>query len=268
MSDDVRQRAFEPFFTTKEVGKGSGLGLAQVFGFVKQSGGGIRVETEVGKGTSIHVFLPRAQPLTERTADALDVPANVTPAAHGTLILLVDDDGAVREITAKMLRNLGYDVVEAGSGGAALDLLAREPRISLSVLDYAMPGMSGAEVAHEVHKRRPELPIVFITGYVDLTALKEVGEDGLSRSRSGRPIWRKKLAAASEWLTVEGSPLLLLRRSYWRSGLLASTWLHQFSRLNRSDIVSRQRHRPVAMGKLQLPDHVAQRRNVISDAAR
>ena len=105
------------------------------------------------------------------------MPANRTLAAQGTLILLVDDDGAVREITAKMLRNLGYDVVEAGSGGAALDLLAREPRISLSVLDYAMPGMSGAEVAHEVHKRRPGLPIVFITGYVDLTALKEVGED-------------------------------------------------------------------------------------------
>jgi CheY-like chemotaxis protein len=148
-----------------------------VFGFVKQSGGGIRVETEVGKGTSIHVFLPRAQPLTERAPEGLDVPANTTLPAHGTLILLVDDDGAVREITAKMLRNLGYDVVEAGSGGAALDLLAREPRISLSVLDYAMPGMNGAEVAQEVHKRRPGLPIVFITGYVDLTALKEVGED-------------------------------------------------------------------------------------------
>ncbi len=176
MSDEVRQRAFEPFFTTKEIGKGSGLGLAQVFGFVKQSGGGIRIDTEVGKGTSIHVFLPRAQPLTEETA-AADAPANMPQVASGTLILLVDDDGAVREITAKMLRNLGYDVVEAGSGGAALDLLAREPRISLSLLDYAMPGMTGAEVAQEFHKRRPGMPIVFITGYVDLTALKEVGED-------------------------------------------------------------------------------------------
>jgi PAS domain S-box-containing protein len=176
MSDDVRQRAFEPFFTTKEVGKGSGLGLAQVFGFAKQSGGGVRIDTQVGKGTSIHVFLPHAQPLTERTATG-DRPAHAAPDAHGTLILLVDDDGAVREITAKMLRNLGYDVVEAGSGGAALDLLAREPRIALSVLDYAMPGMTGVEVAHEVQKRRPGLPIMFITGYVDLTALQEVGED-------------------------------------------------------------------------------------------
>ena len=76
-----------------------------------------------------------------------------------------------------MLRDLGYDVLEAGSGGAALDLLAREPRIAMSVLDYAMPGMSGAEVAQEVYKQRPGLPVLFITGYADLTALKEVGED-------------------------------------------------------------------------------------------
>ena len=176
MTTEVLHRAFEPFFTTKEVGKGSGLGLAQVFGFVKQSGGGVRIETALGQGTSIHVFLPRAQPNAER-AEQAERPKPSEPAVDGTLILLVDDDGAVREITAKMLQDLGYDVVEAGSGGAALDLLAREPRIALSVLDYAMPGMSGAEVAHEVHKRRPGLPVVFITGYADLTALNEIGED-------------------------------------------------------------------------------------------
>jgi PAS domain S-box-containing protein len=176
MSDDVKQRAFEPFFTTKEVGKGSGLGLAQVFGFAKQSGGGIRVETAVGEGTSIQVFLPRAQPPAEQPTEA-SVSADRTRSGDGTMILLVDDDSAVREITARMLQHLGYQVVEAGSGGAALDLLSREPRISLSLLDYTMPGMTGAEVAHEVHKRRPGLPVVFITGYADLTALKGVGED-------------------------------------------------------------------------------------------
>jgi PAS domain S-box-containing protein len=183
MSQEVLQRAFEPFFTTKEVGKGSGLGLAQVFGFAKQSGGGVRIETALGVGTSIHVLLPRAQ-VTTASEPAGKLPEAAVPAASvdntrpnsGTLILLVDDDGAVREITAKMLRDLGYDVIEAGSGGAALDLLAREPRIALSVLDYAMPGMSGAEVAQEAHKRRPGLPVVFITGYADLTALKGVGE--------------------------------------------------------------------------------------------
>jgi len=130
----------------------------------------------LGKGTSVHVFLPRAQPLAERAVEA-GVSADKNRSGDGSMILLVDDDSAVREIAARMLRDLGYQVVEAGSGGAALDLLAREPRISLSVLDYAMPGMTGAEVAHEVHKRRPGLPVVFITGYADLTALKEVGED-------------------------------------------------------------------------------------------
>ncbi len=179
MTEEVVQRAFEPFFTTKEVGKGSGLGLAQVFGFAKQSGGGVRIDTTLGKGTSIHVFLPRAQvngALVPHAEPAL-WSGQATRASSGRLILLVDDDGAVREITAKMLQDLGYDVVEAGSGGAALDLITREPRIALSLLDYAMPGMSGAEVAQEVHKRRPGLPVVFITGYADLTALKEVGED-------------------------------------------------------------------------------------------
>ena len=179
MSDDVVQRAFEPFFTTKDVGKGSGLGLAQVYGFAKQSGGGVRIETLVGSGTTIHVFLPRAQPSVERVdgVDANRPAATDARAGNGTLILLVDDDGAVREVTARMLRDLGYHIMEAGSGGAALDLLAREPRISMAVLDYAMPGMSGADVAHEVHKSRPGLPVVFITGYADLTALREVSED-------------------------------------------------------------------------------------------
>ncbi|HEX2942071.1 MAG TPA: response regulator [Rhodopila sp.] len=180
MSEEVLHRAFEPFFTTKEIGKGSGLGLAQVFGFAKQSGGGVRIETALGHGTTVSVFLPRAQPAagSETQAPADPVAANSNSRrADGTVILLVDDDGAVREITAKMLRDLGYDVLEAGSGGAALDLLAREPRIAMSVLDYAMPGMNGAEVAQEVQKRRPGLPVLFITGYADLTALKGVGED-------------------------------------------------------------------------------------------
>jgi CheY-like chemotaxis protein len=179
MSEEVLQRAFEPFFTTKEIGKGSGLGLAQVFGFAKQSGGGVRIETELGRGTTVSVFLPRAQAAghTRRERPVRPAVAKSNQPRSGTLILLVDDDGAVREITAKMLRDLGYDVLEAGSGGAALDLLAREPRIAMSVLDFAMPGMSGAEVAQEVHKRRPGLPVLFITGYADLAALKGVGED-------------------------------------------------------------------------------------------
>ena len=124
MSDAVRRKVFEPFFTTKEVGKGSGLGLSQVLGFAKQSGGGMRIRSVPRKGTSVFVYLPRTRlkPATEKGGGA------DTVAVHsgGASILLVDDDSDVREVTAEMLRGFGYDVLEAGSGGAALDLLQRE----------------------------------------------------------------------------------------------------------------------------------------------
>ena len=174
MTDEVRARAFEPFFTTKEVGKGSGLGLSQVFGLAKQSGGGIGIETEVGRGTTIQVYLPRA------AAAPAPNPARpeMAPAAPGdhVVVLVVDDDDAVREVTADLLTELGYQVVEAGSGGAALDLFERNDAISAVVLDFAMPGMNGADLARELRARRPQVPILFATGYADAEALTKVGE--------------------------------------------------------------------------------------------
>jgi signal transduction histidine kinase len=174
MTDEVRARAFEPFFTTKEVGKGSGLGLSQVFGLAKQSGGGLGIETEVGQGTTIKVFLPRAREAP--VAPSADV--EPTPFAHNDhlVVLVVDDDDAVREVTAGLLTDLGYNVVEAGSGGAALDLIERQPGISAVVLDFAMPGMNGADLARELRARRPQVPILFATGYADAKALTGVGE--------------------------------------------------------------------------------------------
>jgi PAS domain S-box-containing protein len=177
MTEEVLAKAFEPFFTTKEVGRGSGLGLAQVYGFAKQSGGGVGIETEPGSGTTVRVYLPRAMeaaPAPEAAPAADRMPPD---EVKRHVVLLVDDDSAVREVTATMLQDLGYEVVEASGGAAALDVLAREPRIAVVVLDYAMPGMSGAEVAREVNRRRPELPALFITGYADLGALRAVGED-------------------------------------------------------------------------------------------
>jgi signal transduction histidine kinase len=174
MTDDVRAKVFEPFFTTKEVGKGSGLGLSQVLGFAKQSGGGVRIESKVGEGTSVRIYLPRAH---ERIRDP-DAP--VAPAsnekASGANILLVDDDNAVREVTAATLRELGYLVREAGSGAAALECLAHDPGIDLMVIDYAMPGMSGAELARRITARWPKLPILFITGFAERDGLAGVGE--------------------------------------------------------------------------------------------
>jgi signal transduction histidine kinase/ActR/RegA family two-component response regulator len=175
MSNEVRAKAFEPFFTTKEVGKGSGLGLSQVLGFAKQSGGGVRIESRLGRGTSVHIYLPRADGKPNRDETAPLAIASIA-GRRGALILLVDDDSAVRDVTADILRELGYATVEAGSGGAALDVLEREPSIALILVDFAMPGMNGAEVARQVQARRPTLPILFVTGFADRSALAGVSE--------------------------------------------------------------------------------------------
>jgi CheY-like chemotaxis protein len=175
MTDEVRAKVFEPFFTTKEVGKGSGLGLSQVLGFAKQSGGGVRIESRLGEGTSVYIYLPRAEvklPIRKQTAST----RTATVTAHGSTILLVDDDNAVREVTRAMLHELGYRVLEAGSGGAALDLIEREAGIDLIIVDFAMPGMNGADVARHVRAKRPTLPVLFVTGFADRTALAGVSE--------------------------------------------------------------------------------------------
>ena len=174
MTDQVLGRAFEPFFTTKEVGKGSGLGLSQVFGLAKQSGGGVRIDTEIGKGTVIRVFLPRAE--LAPVADPLPSGELQTARASGLIVLVVDDDEAVREVTANFLDDLGYEVIEAGSGGAALEQLERHPKIDAVILDFAMPGMNGADLARELRLRRPGAPILFATGYADAEALTDIGD--------------------------------------------------------------------------------------------
>ncbi|MBP1475194.1 PAS domain-containing protein [Frateuria sp. MAH-13] len=177
MSEEVRARAFEPFFTTKSVGKGSGLGLAQVLGFAEQSGGGVRIESRPCAGTTVRVYLPRAQAGAAITELASDHHTPAEPLAQRRVALLVDDDCAVRDVTAARLRQLGFDVLEAGSGGAALDLLDRSPQVDLLVADFAMPGMNGVEVAQQARARRPDLPVLFVTGYADQTALAGVGEE-------------------------------------------------------------------------------------------
>jgi CheY-like chemotaxis protein len=189
MAPEVLARVFEPFFTTKDVGKGSGLGLSQVFGLAKQSGGGVRIDSSPGLGTSVEVYLPRSaqapKPAPAPEADPLAAP----PADRK--VLVVDDDHAVREVTASILGDLGYEVVEAGSGGAALDILDQHEEIDLLLLDFAMPGMNGAEVAREARLRRPHLPILFITGYADTTALPQAPAHGILR----KPFRQEELAA-------------------------------------------------------------------------
>lgn len=189
MSESVRRKVFEPFFTTKETGKGSGLGLSQVLGFAQQSSGGIRLESHIGEGTRVHIYLPRSAVQAERSSTAFSG-TNAPALANGSKVLLVDDDNAVREVTAAMLRDLGYIVLEAGSGGGAFDLLERERMIDLIVMDFAMPGMNGAEVARQARIDRPMIPILFITGFADRAAIS--GIDGAQII--GKPFSRDELA--------------------------------------------------------------------------
>jgi PAS domain S-box-containing protein len=170
---DILGKVFDPFFTTKEIGKGSGLGLSQVLGVAQQLGGGVRIDTKIGVGTAVTVFLPRTHD--SQVARGISVPeeppeAERQPACAGG-VLLVDDDDDVRAVAAAMLRDAGHSVIEAGSGGAALEHLSRDnPHIDLLVADIAMPGMSGSKLAQIARQSRPDLAILFISGFADLAA--------------------------------------------------------------------------------------------------
>jgi CheY-like chemotaxis protein len=165
MDSDTIGRVFEPFFTTKEVGKGTGLGLSMVYGFVKQSGGHVKIYSEPGEGTTAKIYLPRLLSPSddeEQSAEQL--------APEGTseeTILVLEDDDDVRAYSVEVLRELGYRVIEAHDGPSALRLLERqEGRVDLLFSDVVLPGgMNGANVAEEARKLRPGLKVLFTTGY-------------------------------------------------------------------------------------------------------
>jgi signal transduction histidine kinase/ActR/RegA family two-component response regulator len=164
MSADVIERAFDPFFTTKAVGKGTGLGLSQVFGFVKQSGGHVAIYSEPGVGTSIKLYLPRWTGA--EAALAQPAPQIVLPGgADNEIILVVEDDADVRRVSVEALEHLGYTVLEASSGEQALEVLALAARVDLMFTDIIMPGMTGRVLAATVTADRPELKVLYTTGY-------------------------------------------------------------------------------------------------------
>jgi len=200
MPEAVRSKVFEPFFTTKEVGKGSGLGLSQILGFAKQSGGGVRIETEERKGTKVFIYLPRTQEA--RAANLADAEKLPTSGGSGLSVLLVDDDNAVREVARAMLHQFGYRVFEAGSGGAALELLKGQPDIDLAIVDFAMPGMNGAEVARQMRKISPALPVLFITGFAELKQVAAIDE----RAIIPKPFTSTKLAQRIQFALRSGLP--------------------------------------------------------------
>jgi PAS domain S-box-containing protein len=163
MDADTISHAFEPFFTTKPVGKGTGLGLSQVYGFVKQSGGHVKIYSEIGQGTSVKIYLPRAE---ARDAVEEEASPEALPEGSAETILVVEDDDDVRIHSAESLRELGYRVLEAHDGPSALRLLERQPRVDLLFTDVVLPGgMTGAQVAAQAKAIRENLKVLFTTGY-------------------------------------------------------------------------------------------------------
>jgi signal transduction histidine kinase/CheY-like chemotaxis protein len=169
MTEEVLRKAFEPFFTTKPVGSGTGLGLSQVYGIAKQTGGTVTIETNVGHGTTVSVYLPRttATPVARHSDESQHVPLR----RHEAIILVADDDKDVRQMAVSCLESLGYRVLAADGGQAAVDITAREARIDLVLIDIAMPEITGVEAMQAILKKRPGVPFLYMTGYVGPTKL-------------------------------------------------------------------------------------------------
>jgi PAS domain S-box-containing protein len=185
---EILSRVLEPFFTTKEVGKGTGLGLSMVYGLAQQSGGTVTIDSTIGAGTTVELYLSRAaieepRPESEETSSF--------PSAPKVRILLVDDDAEVRTVTAAYLSEMGHRVVEAADGASALDILKADSQFDLLIADFAMPSMTGLELAEQVRKLQPDLGILLVTGYADPERMPEnypVLHKPFTRTELGRKV--------------------------------------------------------------------------------
>ena len=192
MPKDVIERAFEPFFTTKESGQGTGLGLSQVYGFVKQSGGHVKIYSEAGEGTTIKIYLPR---FFGRASAAEEKAAAPRRGRSGESVLVVEDDSDVRDYVVETLASLGYKVFEAGEAESALRLLDENPSVHLLLTDVVMPGMNGRKLAEEARLRRPDLKILYMTGY-SRNAIMHQGRLDIGVDLLQKPISSEQLAGA------------------------------------------------------------------------
>lgn len=176
MPPEIAERAFEPFFTTKEVGKGTGLGLSMVYGMARQSGGGARIESAPGKGTTVKLLFRKADHAVSEAATGIEEPVGAAVPLAPLSILVVDDDPDVRAFIATSLEEQGYRVRQANDGREGLAALEREVP-DLVVLDFIMPGLSGAEVARKIRAKNPRQPILFVSGYSETEAVKRTAPD-------------------------------------------------------------------------------------------
>ncbi len=168
--ESVMGRVFDPFFTTKPIGQGTGLGLSMIYGFARQSHGHVTLHSEVGKGTTVTLFLPRY--VGEVVTDTAANPALLPYANSGETVLIVEDDPAVRVLVSTVLKELGYTFVEAGDANTALPIIESEQRIDLLISDVGLPGMNGRQLAEIGRQIRPDLKVLFITGYAEHAAVR------------------------------------------------------------------------------------------------
>ncbi len=202
MDETTLSRIFEPFFTTKEPGKGTGLGLATVYGIVKQSGGYIQVYSEPGHGTTFKIYFPRVDDPAERLAERS---ASMSESVgRGETILLVDDNDSVRSAVAAMLEMKGYSILQASDGKAALEVSRRSSRvIDLVITDVIMPEMSGRALAQHLNEERPDLKILFMSGYTD-DGMSRHGLKGLDSTFLSKPSTMIALLSKIRGLLDEG----------------------------------------------------------------
>jgi CheY-like chemotaxis protein len=166
MAPEVIERAFDPFFTTKPLGQGTGLGLSMIHGFVRQSGGQVRIYSELGKGTTMCLYLPRYVGDLE-SVDTPDPHAGAEPG-QGETVLVIDDEAPIRMLIADVLEEAGYRVLEAGDGPSGLKILQSDVCIDLLITDVGLPGgINGRQVADAARTARPDLKVLFVTGYAE-----------------------------------------------------------------------------------------------------
>jgi CheY-like chemotaxis protein len=170
MSADTIARAFEPFFTTKPIGQGTGLGLSMIYGFARQSDGYAKIYSEIGKGTTVKLYLPRHRGPTEED-DLAPTITQAHAAEAGETVLVVEDEPVVRGLIVEILSDLGYQALEAADGPSGLDILQSRRKIDLLITDVGLPGLNGRQVADAARALRPNLKVLFMTGYAENAAL-------------------------------------------------------------------------------------------------
>ena len=170
MSPDTIAKAFEPFFTTKPIGQGTGLGLSMIYGFARQSEGYARIESELGKGTAVKIYLPRQAGDGAVLEKAIHAPEHVLRSA-GETVLVIEDEAVVRRLIVEVLAELGYQALEAPDGPSGLEMLMARPSLDLLITDVGLPGMNGRQVAQAARRRQPELKVLLMTGYAENAAL-------------------------------------------------------------------------------------------------